>query len=162
MINIHKYSVIDISLDRNIQIRDWEAWKNTVAKLLTSVASNNLLSLFTLGKVTKQSIMYDLGEVKLSKWQASKYSICFISHLSYESAISLVDEAEFYLGHTILIKQSVTEETISSLIVGLNNDMTLSGIEMFKMSCDGYCLQWYNPYDPAYAESLINSLQIND
>lgn len=145
------YQVVECSLsDRS----DWEEWRRTIADALGKLISNEC-TLFTIGINFTNSIGYDLGNVTTGKFNSVKYLTCVISKLTAENALALIEDAEFYLGHTILVNGTANNDDIQNLVILWEGDIARSGVEFFKMDNDGYYFSWYNPKNSKNAQQLL-------
>ena len=158
MTEIAKYELLEtcVPLD-SMTPESWHLWCTHIASLLVSL--HRPLSLVTLGANTN-SLAYEIGIVaKEGKINSVEYALTYLEQPTLEQLIFIIEDDEFWLGHTLLTPKDLTENDILGLTILWNKELILAGIELFKMANDGTCFLWYNPLDSSLAMQRLTFLK---
>ena len=137
------YSLQEASLSVPYTIEDLKHWQKKVLAFLFARIGQSPCSLFTMYPYA-QSIAYGMGSHKEGKFNSKKYLVSYLESFEYDDLRTLIETDKLYLGHTVLVAGHMTPQEIEALIVSWQNEIIRSGVEFFKMDCDGNCLCWYN------------------
>lgn len=141
---LRKYILLESGVVHTASQETIELWKAKLTEFIFNYISSFPVTLLSMNPAAS-NIGNDVGRCVKGTLNSKKYLISNINLLEKSLIYDLLEDSDFYLGHSLLAKGTLSLTTCKELLIAWDAYLLNTGQEFFKMGADGFIFYWYNP-----------------
>lgn len=141
---LRKYILLESSVAHTANQETTELWKTRLTEFVFNYFNSFPATLLSLNP-SESNIGNDIGECVRGNITSKRYLISYISTLKRSLIVDLLEDSDFYLGHSLLIKGIRDLTMCKELLFAWDSYLLNTGQEFFRMGADGLAFYWYSP-----------------